>query len=90
MYVSARLLQTVGNLVAKATEKEGGSGADKAIIAKLLGFVKPHLSRGHALVVANQPDGIYAAVNSSIPVGSSAVAAVSTAAVLSRLAVPAF
>jgi|688.fasta_scaffold63095_6 hypothetical protein len=90
MYISARLLQTVGNLVAKATEKEGGSGADKAIIAKLLGFVKPHLSRGHALVVANQPDGIYAAVNSSIPVGSSAVAAVSTAAVLSRLAVPAF
>jgi hypothetical protein len=88
MYVSARLLQTVGNLVAKATEKEGGSGADKAIIAKLLGFVKPHLSRGHALVVANQADGIFAAANSSIPVGSSTIAAVSTAAVLAGIAVP--
>jgi type II secretory pathway pseudopilin PulG len=89
-YASARLLQTVGDLVAQAVEKEGGSASDKAIFAKIFGWVKPHLGRGQALVVTNQPDGILAVANTSIPVGSSALAGVSTVAVLAGLAVPAF
>ncbi len=88
IYASARLLQTAGDLIGKAVEKEGGSASDKAIFAKVFGWVKPHLSRGQALVVANQPDGILAVANASIPVGSSTMAAVSTAAMLAGFAMP--
>ena len=90
VYASSRLLQTLGVLIAKTVEKEGGSAADKAVFTKMISWAKPHLSRGHALVVANQADGIFAAANSSIPVGSSTLAAVSTAAVLAGFAVPSY
>ena len=89
-YASARLLQTAGELIAQAVEKEGGSASEKAIFAKIFAWVKPHLGHGQALIVANQPDGILAVANTSIPVGSSALAGVSTVAVLAGMAVPAF
>ncbi len=90
IYTSSRLLQTLSDLIAKAVEKEGDSATDKAIAAKILGWVKPHLSHGQALVLANQPDGILTAANTTIPVSSSTVAAVSTAAVLFGWSVPVY
>ncbi len=90
LYASPRLLQTVSNLIAIAAQKESGSAEGKAIIAKIFEWLKPLLRRGHAVVIANQPDGILAAANASIPAGSSTMTAVSAAAVLAGLAVPAF
>ena len=84
-YASARLLQTVGDLIAQAVEKEGGSAADKALFANIFAWVKPYLGRGQALVLANQPDGILTAANASIPVASSTVAAASTVAVVATI-----
>ncbi len=91
IYASPRLLQTVGDLVAKAAMSErGGSAADRAVFQKISDWVKPLLSHGQALVVANQPDGILAVSNASVPLGTSSMAAVSAVAVLSSLAMPAY
>lgn len=90
IYASPRLLQTVSDLVAKAVQEEGGSAADKAIIGKIFEWVKPLLAHGQAVAIANQPDGILALANISIPAGSSTMTTVSTVAVLAGFALPVF
>lgn len=85
LYASARLLQTASNLIAIAAQKEGGSASEKAVIAKIFEWLKPLLSRGQAVVIANQPDGILAAANASIPAGGTAITA---AAIMTGLGVP--
>ena len=89
IYASSRLLQTISDLVAKSAQTASASASDAALTAKIFDWVKPLLSRGQALVIANQPDGVFAASNSSIPVGSSTMTAVSTVAVLAGMALPA-
>lgn len=87
LYVSSRLLQTVSDIATKAVQREGGSAAEMAIFGKIFEWVKPLISRGQAVVLANQPDGIFTASNTSIPAAGSTTTAV---AVLAGLAVPAF
>jgi hypothetical protein len=91
IYASARFLQTVSDLIAKAALSDrSASATDKVIFGKISTWVKPLISRGQAVVIANQPDGILTLSNTSVAVGSSSLAAVSTVAVLAGLAVPAF
>jgi Tfp pilus assembly major pilin PilA len=90
IYASSRLLQTFSDLVAKAAPTARGSAADAAVLGKIFDWVNPLLSRGQALVIANQPDGILAASNTSIPAAGSTMTAVSTVAVLAGLALPAY
>ncbi len=89
IYASSRLLQTISDLIAKSAQTASTSAADAALAGKFFGWVKPLLSRGQAMVIANQPDGIFALSNTSIPAGSSTMTAVSTVAVLAAFALPA-
>ncbi len=91
IYASPRLLQTLSGLIETAMlEGRRMSDADRAVAAKIFAWVKPLTSRGQALVLANQPDGILVSANTSLAAGASTMTAVSTVAVLSSLAVPAF
>ena len=91
IYASSRLLQIVGDLIAKAAlDEKGTSAADKALIGKIFGKVKPLLGRGQAIVIANQQDGILSLSNTSIAFGSASLASVSTVAVLAGFALPVF
>jgi type II secretory pathway pseudopilin PulG len=90
IYASSRLLQTFSDLVAKAAQTARGSATDAAVMGKMFDWVNPLLSRGQAVVIANQPDGIFAASNTSIPAAGSTMTAVSIVAVLAGTALPAF
>jgi hypothetical protein len=90
IYASSRLLQTFSDLIAKAAEREGGSGERAKVARMIFERVKPLLSRGQAVLLANQPDGILALANTSIPAAGSTVTAVSAVAVLAGLALPVY
>ena len=89
IYASPRLLQMISDLIAKAAQGErGASPADVIVMRKIFDVVKPFLSRGQAVVIANQPDGILTLSNTSIPAAGPTMTAVSTVAVLAGMTFP--
>lgn len=91
LYVSPRLLQTLSNLVETAAQSDAGkSPAATAGIQRIFEFVKPIISHPQAVVVSNEPDGIFVASNTSIAMGSSPLPMISGVAMLAGFALPVF
>ncbi len=91
LYVSPRLLQTFSGLIETAAQSEAGKSADTiAGIQRIFGLAKPFLSHPQAVVLANEPDGIFVASNTSIAMGSSPLPMISVVATLAGIALPVF
>lgn len=90
-YVSPRLLQTASELIETAARSDAGkSPSTTAGVQRIFELAKPFLSHPQAVVLANEPNGIFVASNTSIAMGSSSFPMISGVATLAGFALPIF
>ncbi len=90
LFLSKRLLQTFINGLKTSISKDK-KFKDRDLALKMIDLVARHANATQVLTYANLPDGILSASNISLPIiNSGPVSSITTLAVLSSLAVPAF
>jgi competence protein ComGC len=90
-YVAPRFLTRIGNLATEAMKPDGKvDSQNKEVVGKLIDLLKPHMRRGHAIVIANQPDGIAMTWNTTVHYGSISAMPLYSIPTLAGFAMPVF